>query len=119
MKLNEAIEAYTFDDMVLAPRFSSIKSRKDPSTKTKVGNIELEIPIISSPMNTVTESRMMTAMAFNLCSSVVHRYMSIEEQSSIARDCLVSDSGFFAIGATGDFIERAQALRNHAVMKFC
>ena len=50
--------ALTFDDVTLAPVHSDIKSRKDPDTSTKLspGLITLAIPVVSSPMNTVTEA---------------------------------------------------------------
>lgn len=79
-KLKEATEGYTFDDFLLIPSVSSVEP-KDVKTKTRVSsNIELNIPIISSAMDTVTESSMAIAMAQEGGLGVIHRNMTIKEQ---------------------------------------
>ena len=76
MKLSEAKIAHTFDDVLLVPSYSTIRSRKDPDTTTNIGSISLKIPIISAPMNTVTEWQMMSSMHQLGGTSVLHRYIS-------------------------------------------
>lgn len=74
-------EGLTFDDVLLVPQRSSIDSRKDIDLKTNLSeNIVLNLPIISSPMDTVTEADMAIAMARNGGLGIVHRFCSIEEQ---------------------------------------
>ncbi len=74
-----------FDDVLLVPRRSSIQSRKDVSTDTwLVPGIKLSIPILSSNMDTVTETRMAIAMAQLGGIGILHRFMSIEQQA----DCV-------------------------------
>jgi IMP dehydrogenase len=74
-----------FDDVLLAPHRSSIQSRKDVSTDSwLVPGIHLTIPIVSSNMDTVTETRMAIAMAQLGGIGVLHRFMSIENQA----DCV-------------------------------
>jgi IMP dehydrogenase len=76
----------TFDDVLLVPHHSSIKSRKDVSTDTwLVPGIRLSIPIISSNMDTVTETRMAIAMAQLGGIGILHRFMTIEQQT----DCVL------------------------------
>ena len=71
----------TFDDVLLVPKKSNIYSRKDVSLKTKLTkNIVLNNPIISSNMDTVTESKMAIAMARKGGIGIIHRFMSIEDQ---------------------------------------
>ena len=73
--------ALTFDDVLLVPKVSSIRSRKDASTATWLTpTIRLEIPIVSANMDTVTETRMAIAMAQQGGIGILHRFMSIEQQ---------------------------------------
>ncbi len=72
----------SFDDVLLVPHRSSIQSRKDVSTATwLVPGIPLSIPIVSSNMDTVTETRMAIAMAQLGGIGILHRFMSIEQQT--------------------------------------
>ncbi len=71
----------TFDDVLLVPRFSRIKSRRDVSTKSRFSRrIELAVPIASANMDTVTESAMAIAMARLGGIGVIHRFMTVEEE---------------------------------------
>lgn len=103
----------TFDDVLIVPKKSDIKSRRDPSlrsqlTKTK----QLETPIISANMDTVTEAPMAIAMYKMGGLGILHRFMSIEQQAEQVR--LVKATGApilsASIGVSGDYKERAEAL---------
>src|SRR3989344_3487144 len=75
-------EALTFDDVLLVPQKSDIESRKDVNTSTMLSrNIRINIPIISSNMDTVTESAMAIAVAREGGLGIIHRFMSIEDQA--------------------------------------
>lgn len=79
-KLNKAPEGYTFDDFLLVPSISNIEP-KDVETKTKVSrNFNINIPVVSSAMDTVTEAEMAIAMAQEGGLGVIHRNMTIKEQ---------------------------------------
>jgi len=68
----------TFDDVLLVPQRSGIRSRKDVSTDTWLTpGIRLSIPIISANMDTVTGARMGIAMAQLGGIGILHRFMSI------------------------------------------
>ena len=74
----------TFDDVLLSPSYSSIKP-KDVITSMSIGDIKLQIPIISAAMDTVTESKMAINLALNGGLGVIHRNMSIEKQAKEVR----------------------------------
>lgn len=75
-KLTQRIEkAYSFDDVLLRPLPSRLKSRKDVDVSTHLGPFKLDVPIISSPMSTVTEYRMAEAMHYAGGLGVLHRYV--------------------------------------------
>ena len=77
----------TFDDVLLVPKKSSVSSRKNISVKTKLTkNIELNNPLVSSNMDTVTESNMAIAMARNGGIGILHRFNSIEEQVKMVEE---------------------------------
>ena len=74
-------EGLTFDDVLLVPEASD-SLPNEVSVKTKVTNqISLNIPIISSAMDTVTEDRMAIAMAQAGGLGVIHRNLSVEKQA--------------------------------------
>ena len=80
----EIREALTFDDVLLVPSASEILPG-DADTRTKITqNIELNIPLMSSAMDTVTEEKMAIAMAQSGGLGVIHRNLDIEEQADQA-----------------------------------
>jgi IMP dehydrogenase len=83
----------TFDDVLLVPQRSAVRSRKDVSTASwLVPGIQLAIPIISSNMDTVTETRMAVAMAQLGGIGILHRFMTIDQQADCVRRVKRSES---------------------------
>lgn len=71
----------TFDDVLLVPRFSAIRSRQDVDTSSRFSRrIRLSIPVASANMDTVTESAMAIAMARLGGIGVIHRFMPVQEE---------------------------------------
>ena len=71
----------TFDDVLLVPKRSSIRSRSEVSTATFLTkNIALNLPIISANMDTVTEATMAIAMARAGGIGIIHRFMTVSQQ---------------------------------------
>ena len=74
-------EALTFDDVLLTPRYSSVLP-SETNLQTDLGhNLKLKIPFLSSAMDTVTESDMAIAIARKGGLGIVHRNLSIEDQT--------------------------------------
>src|SRR5713226_5328387 len=74
--------ALTYDDVTLATLYSEILPRDTQLDTTLAEGLELNIPVISSDMDTVTESRMATAMALNGGLGLIHYNMPEREQLS-------------------------------------
>lgn len=112
----------SFDDVLLVPKMSQILSRSEIDISCEIGkNIKLELPIISSPMDTVTEENMTVAMDFQGGLGMIHRYNTIEGQCKIVENAIsrgTSNIGA-AIGVSGDYIERAQALKSSGANILC
>lgn len=80
MKIREEI-GLTFDDVLLVPKYSTIRSRSDVSTDTFLArDFPLAIPVVSANMDTVTEARMSIALAQAGGIGIIHRFMPIEKQ---------------------------------------
>ena len=76
----------TFDDVLLVPRRSSVSSRGDVSTATRLTRgISIAIPIVSANMDTVTEWQMAVAMARAGGIGIIHRFMSAEREAQEVR----------------------------------
>lgn len=79
-------QTVSFDDVLLVPRFSDITSRSQVNLKTRLTKkINLNIPIISSNMDSVTEHKMAIAMARLGGIGIIHRFCSIEQQVDMVR----------------------------------
>jgi len=109
-------EALTFDDVTLVPKYSEIlPSDVDTSIKlTK--NLKLKIPMLSSAMDTVTESKMAIAMAKAGGIGVIHRNLSIskqiEEIKKVKKKKLLVGA---AVGAGPKELQRAKEILNEGV----
>ena len=127
MKLKSSV---CFDDVLLTPRYSSIKSRKEVDVSSPMANISYvpAIPIVASPMDTITEYEMAMQMIRLGGIGVIHRYNTIEEQRKVVSDiceALINENNTStsaiaaAIGVSGDYLERAQALYNAGARILC
>ena len=112
MKFKEAV---TYDDMLLVPQYSDITSRSEVDISSTLGvTNKLHLPIMASPMDTVSGVDMSVAMANAGGLAVIHRYNSIPEQGQLVSQAAAAISGdspiAAAIGVSGDFLERATML---------
>ena len=104
-------EALTFDDVTLAPKFSSILP-SDVDTSIELSkHLKLKIPLLSSAMDTVTESRMAIAIAKAGGIGVIHRNLTITSQLSEIKK--VKKKGYVvgaAVGTSDNEIYRARSI---------
>ncbi len=82
----------SFDDVMMVPAYSEVRSRSQPDTSSVIAGINLNIPIISSPMDTVTGTEMAVSMANNGGLGIIHRFASKEDQASMMRSFLDESS---------------------------
>lgn len=100
-------EALSYDDISLLPNFSDISSRKEVDTTTKISrNKYIDIPIVLSPMDTVSSIKSCIKINRIGGAGVLHRFMSIEDQMKKAK--VIRDESNFCITAIGlkDAVER-------------
>ena len=115
------ITALSFDDVLLVPRFSEVMSRKDIKIQQALKGLHsLRLPIIASPMDTITGTRMACAMDKQGGIAVIHRYNTIEEQAKMVAEVrMLGHQVGAAIGVGDTFIERAKALVDAGVNFLC
>ena len=104
-------DSFTFDDVTLVPQYSSVLPSEVITASKLSDNLNLQIPLMSSAMDTVTESKMAIAISKSGGIGVVHRNLSIEEQVKEVKkvkknNCLVGA----AIGVNSRDLERAEEL---------
>lgn len=105
----------TFDDVLIVPSKSAVRSRKDPVLNARVTrNHRLELPFISANMDTITESTMAIAMSKLGGLGILHRFMSTEQQVNEVRLVKEADCKIIAasIGVNDECRKRAEALVN-------
>ena len=109
-------EALTFDDVTLAPKYSEILPTEANTTIELSKNLRLKIPIISSAMDTVTESKMAISIAKAGGIGIIHRNLDIKKQVSEIRKVkakkLIVGA---AVGAGPIEYERAKAILKEKV----
>ena len=112
--------SYCFDDVLLVPKYSDVISRGDIDlTSCLDGNLNFRLPIISSPMDTVTEIDMCIGMQDAGGLGIIHRYNSIDNQREMVRIASQIGNTGAAIGVSGDYLERAQELYDAGAKVLC
>ena len=108
-----ALDGVTFDDVLLIPRWSEVTpDLVDVSTRI-TASIELQIPLLSAPMDTVTESGLAIALAQEGGIGVIHKNMSVEAQAREVAKVKRSENGVVAdpvVLSPDDSIARAVQL---------
>lgn len=95
-------EALTYDDVLLLPAYSEVLPRNCDTSTPLTRNIQLNIPLISAAMDTVTEAELAIAMAQEGGIGIIHKNMSIKEQAEQVRKVKRSESGLILDPVTLD-----------------
>ena len=120
--------ALSYDDVLLVPKYSDIRSRTEVSISTDLGNgLSLSLPVIASPMDTISEAAMAVAIGNLGGAAIIHRYNGIDMQSrmvQIALDVAKNKYGQdinigAAVGISGDCVERAISLLDSGATFLC
>ena len=113
----------TYDDVNIVPKYSELNSRDDVNLTTRfTKNTELTIPIVASPMDTVTEEKMAQEMMDWGGVGVIHRFNTIEEQSRMMKSLHYKWDSFFNIGdgkersADNDYDDWYERLHNKSII---
>jgi IMP dehydrogenase len=108
-------QTHSFDDVLLVPQYSEIESRSEIDTSRFLGSKRYEIPIISSPMDTVTGLNMAASFGELGGLAVTHRYCDAVTQSN-----MTPLQAAAAVGVTGDFMGRIEFLNGDSgITTFC
>lgn len=112
-------QAITFDDVLLVPSYNHHESRRvvETTSTDRLGKLSLELPVISSNMDTITESTMANFMHSKGAMGALHRFMTIEENIKDFKKC--KGKVFVSIGCTDAELQRAEALRDAGADYFC
>jgi IMP dehydrogenase len=112
-------EALGYDDISLLPNFSDISSRKEVDTSTKISkNNQIKIPIVLSPMDTISSVKSCIKINKIGGAGVLHRFMSIDDQKTKSK--IIKEESGFSINAIGlkDAEERIRATSTYTDIYF-
>lgn len=112
-------QAITFDDVLMIPAYNHHESRRivEIGVTDKLNKLSLKLPVISSNMDTITESTMANFMHSKGGIGALHRFLSIEDNIKEFKNC--QGPVFVSIGCTDIELQRAEALRDAGADYFC
>lgn len=115
MQLYKNEKQLCFDDILLVPQSSDVNSRSDISLSTSIGyesrRIDLYLPVVSAPMDTICEEDMAIELAKHGAFGIIHRYLDIEKQKDIIFN--VAKQKYFvgaAVGIKNDVVKQVESL---------
>lgn len=111
--------AITFDDVLLVPAYNHYESRRlvDISMADRTNRLKLDLPVLTSNMDTITESSMSNFIGSKGGMGMLHRFMSIQRNIEEFKKC--QHKTFVSVGCASADLERAEALRDAGAEYFC
>jgi len=122
--MDMSFSAFTFDDVMFQPQYSEIQSRSEVCLSSKIGNLDLDLPVISANMRDVTEGSMAREMFINGGLGILHRFMPIEDnvemflESVSKANCHPKNIGV-SVGVGDESKNRFDALYSSGARTFC
>ena len=112
-------DAITYDDVLLVPSYNHWESRKvvDISIVDKSGKLQLDLPLMTANMDSVTESSMANFIGRKGGIGVLHRFVSVEENVRMFKAC--TGQVFVSLGCSPEDLARGEALRDAGASLFC
>lgn len=117
MKINNDIKL-TFDDVLIQPKYSTINSRKYVNLSSDINGLELDLPIISANMDTITERVMCNAMHRQGAVGCFHRFTPIERQLEAIKLGMPHNT-LFSFGLSETERDRVYKLYDNNVRYYC
>ncbi len=112
-------EGITFDDVLLVPGRSSVVPREVDTSTNLTSNIRLNIPLLSAPMDTVTESALAIALAQEGGIGIIHKNLSIEAQAREVEKVKRSENGIITdpvtLPPTASTAEARRLMQDHNI----
>ena len=111
--------AITYDDVLLVPSYNHYESRRlvDISSKDRTSKLQLDVPLMTSNMDTITEHDMANFVAKHGGIGVLHRFMPVDRNVEEYRLC--PQKTFVSVGTSDAEFVRAEALRDAGAAYFC
>ena len=111
-------QAITYDDVLLVPSYNHYESRKvvDISMTDMTGKLSLELPLMTSNMDTVTEVEMVNFIGSKGGIGVLHRFMPIDRNVEMYKACKYEP--FVSIGCSPEELARVEGLRDAGASRF-
>jgi IMP dehydrogenase len=112
-------DAITYDDVLLIPSYNHWESRRvvDIAITDKSGKLQLDLPVMTANMDSVTAAAMANFIAAKGGIGVLHRFVTIEENVRMFKAC--DSRTFVSVGCAEQDLERAAALRDAGADLFC
>jgi IMP dehydrogenase len=116
-------EALTFNDVLIVPQYSKVRSRRDVSLSTTLAGIDFSLPIVSANMQSVTESALARRLSELGGLPILHRFMGIDDNVRMYQASTVNnahgDRVAISIGISEKERERAEALYEVGARLIC
>ena len=111
--------SFTFDDVLLVPSYNHTESRGlvDISVTDQSGKLQLDLPVLTSNMDTITGHEMANFIGSKGGMGTLHRFCEIERNVEEFKRC--DHDCFVSIGCSEGELERAEALRDAGASRFC